>query len=235
MKEEPDPACFLLPFANPHPPEGQSELFVRKLPSCSGTVTTSSQLLTTLFALCRMAHLNVHRFGSAQLARRAANLNPSVKVSARGVPVVNGLNLNAKDPHHGDDAHGHGHGPAMRKDFNLPKWAARVEMGGTGVARLVSPMNGELLWATCQLRRCACKRFGRASCQRAKRTGILGIGERKLLQIGQIYISGDATTSLYAFSSRSLGTFRVGTRTRPGQPQTTQSHRLAGTKSQAYT
>lgn len=100
-----------------------------------------------LIALCRppagMAHLNVQRFASSQLARRAANLNPSVLSSARGVPIANGINLNAKDLAHGEDGHGHGHGPAMRKDFNMPKWAARVETGSTGVTRLVSPMNGE--------------------------------------------------------------------------------------------
>ena len=89
-----------------------------------------------------MAHLNVHRFGSSSLARRAANLNPSVVSTARGVPVVNGINLNARDPHHGE-GHGGSHGPALRKDFNIPKWGSRVETGSTGVARFVTPVNGE--------------------------------------------------------------------------------------------
>jgi len=87
-----------------------------------------------------MAHLQVTRFGSSALQRKAANLGPTVMTSAKGVPIVNGINLNAKMAGHGAEMD-HGHGPTVRKDFSIPKWAARVDVSPLGGSRLTASMN----------------------------------------------------------------------------------------------
>ena len=77
------------------------------------------------------------------LQRKFANLAPSTYSTAKGLPVAYGINLNAAAPAAGhDDGHGHGHGPSPRKDYNIPKWANRVELSTLGAARMTSPANG---------------------------------------------------------------------------------------------
>jgi len=76
------------------------------------------------------------------LQRKFANLAPSTYSTAKGLPVAYGINLNAAAPAAGhDDGHGHGHGPSPRKDYNIPKWANRVELSTLGAARMTSPAN----------------------------------------------------------------------------------------------
>merc|ERR1712230_169019 len=81
---------------------------------------------------------------SAFAQRKAYNLAPTVRTSAKGVPIVSGINLGNRAAGNHDVAdHGHagGFNAMHRADVVAPKWSAQIGLGASGVMTVTSHQN----------------------------------------------------------------------------------------------
>lgn len=75
-----------------------------------------------------------------RIHRRAINLLPTARSSSQGLPIVKGITLNPPATHNAAAHEEHG-ASTQRHDFNIPKWATKID-AKAGVLHMSSRMNG---------------------------------------------------------------------------------------------